>query len=291
MYLKNREDIVEFFIEPNSETIVQGESNFMTAQIVGGLIQSDYNRLLKKLENTNAEISKLVSENIIYKKNQNTEGLQRNEVRWEIIKKGRDSIENQFTKENPSSFVSYNLAKRRASQIDESFELFFNSLDKEFRESLDGKEIEARLAKAKKFFIGQPITNFIQMDYLGNDFSLSSLKGKYVLIDFWASWCAPCRRENPNLVKAYQQFKNKNFEIIGVSLDKDKAKWLEAINKDGLTWLHVSDLKGWKNEVAKLYDIGFVPQNILIDPKGIIVAKNISGVKLDMKLVEILGTN
>ena len=217
LYLKNREDLVELFIEPNSEIFVQGEGNFKTAKIEGGLIQSDYNRLQKKLENVNAETTQLVSENKTYKNEQNTEGLRRNEIRWEIIKKCRDSIENQFTKENPSSFVSYNLAKRRASRIDESFEPFFNLLDK--------------------------------------------------------------------------KFKDENFEIIGVSLDKNRVQWLEAIQKDGLTWLHVSDLKGWKNEVAKLYDVSFIPQNILINPQGIIIAKNITGVELEMKLVKILGTN
>jgi peroxiredoxin len=291
LYIKNHEDVVELFIEPNTETVVRGKENFATSKIEGGLIQSEYNGLLKKLEKVNAAIAQLVVENKTYKKEQNTEGLKRNEFRWELIRKDRDSIENQFTKENPSSFVSYNLAKSRVYHIDESFEPFFNLLDKKFRESPDGKEIEERLSKAKKFFIGQPTPNFTQKDSLGNDFSLTSHKGKYVLIDFWASWCSPCRQENPNLVKAYQQFKAKNFEIIGVSLDKNKAKWLDAIKKDSLSWLHVSDLKGWKNEVAKLYEVRFIPQNILIDPNGIIIAKNITGVKLDMKLGEILGVD
>jgi thiol-disulfide isomerase/thioredoxin len=291
LYLKNHEDVVALFIEPNTETVVRGKENFATSKIEGGLIQSDYNGLQKKLEKVNVEIAQLIVENKTYKKEQNTEGLKRNELRWELIRKDRDSIENQFTKENPSSFVSYNLAKNRVYEIDESFEPFFNLLDKKFRESPEGKEIEERLKKAKKFFIGQPITNFIQKDSLGNDFSLASLRGKYVLIDFWASWCGPCRQENPNLVKAYQQFKAKNFEIIGVSLDRNKLKWLEAVKKDGLSWSHVSDLKGWKNEVAKLYEVRFVPQNILIDPKGIIIAKNITGVKLDIKLGEILGAD
>jgi peroxiredoxin len=122
----------------------------------------------------------------------------------------------------------------------------------------------------------------------GEPLSLSSLKGKYVLIDFWASWCRPCRRENPNVVKVYNQYKDKGFEILGVSLDKNASSWNNAIAADGLTWKHVSDLKGWQSSAASLYSVSSIPQTILLDKDGKIIAKNLRGAELEKKLASIL---
>ena len=122
----------------------------------------------------------------------------------------------------------------------------------------------------------------------GKPFSLSSTRGKLILVDFWASWCGPCRRENPNVVKAYSKFHAKGFDVFGVSLDKDKDKWLEAIKKDNLTWNHVSDLKGWGNQAAKLYGIRAIPSNLLLDKQGKILAKNLRGEDLIKKLTEVI---
>jgi thiol-disulfide isomerase/thioredoxin len=110
-----------------------------------------------------------------------------------------------------------------------------------------------------------------------------------VLVDFWASWCGPCRAENPNVVKAYNRFKDKNFTILGISLDDSRDKWVRAIEKDQLTWQQVSDLKGWQNEVAKLYGIRAIPQNYLLDPKGKIIGKNLRGEALEKRLEELMG--
>jgi thiol-disulfide isomerase/thioredoxin len=137
--------------------------------------------------------------------------------------------------------------------------------------------------------IGSDAVNFEQADTSGAMVSLASFKGKYVLVDFWASWCGPCRMENPNLVRSFTQYKNKNFTVLGVSLDRAKDAWIQAIYKDGLTWTHVSDLKFWNNEVAKMYRISSIPQNFLIDPAGKIIAKNLRGEDLNLKLAEIFN--
>ena len=125
-------------------------------------------------------------------------------------------------------------------------------------------------------------------DTSGNNFALSSLKGKYVLVDFWASWCGPCREENPNVVKAYNKFKGKNFTILGVSFDKDKQLWANAINQDKLTWQHISDLKGWSSGVANAYGIESIPYNVLLDPEGKIIGVSLTGITLEKKLAEVL---
>ncbi len=134
--------------------------------------------------------------------------------------------------------------------------------------------------------IGTVLPEFKQNDVNGKSVSLSSFRGKYVLVDFWASWCGPCRAENPNVVKTYNAFKNKNFTVLGVSLDQDKAKWLEAIKKDGLTWTHVSDLKYWNNAVAVQFGIQSIPANFLLDPNGVVIGKDLRGEDLSRILTE-----
>jgi peroxiredoxin len=149
---------------------------------------------------------------------------------------------------------------------------------------------EEQLAKdAKgKAAIGKPAPDFSLPNRSGKSVSLSSLKGKYVVIDFWASWCGPCRAESPNMVKLYKKFKGKEFEILGVSLDGSEDAWNGAIDKDGLTWLHVSDLMQWNSPVVALYGIDGIPATVIIDPQGLIVAKNLRGEELMAKLDELL---
>jgi peroxiredoxin len=143
-------------------------------------------------------------------------------------------------------------------------------------------------AQPEKPVVGKMAPNFTMNDTEGNPVSLSQYKGQYVLVDFWASWCGPCRGENPNVVAAYKKYKNKNFTVLGVSLDEDKDAWMKAIQKDGLTWKHISDLKGWQSAVVPVYGIEGIPYNVLLDPEGKILATELRDKDLDAFLSKTL---
>ena len=159
------------------------------------------------------------------------------------------------------------------------------------RNSMEAEIKRANAETPKPSWIGRQAPEISLPDTKGRTVKLSSFRGKFVLVDFWASWCGPCRRENPNVVQAFNQFKNKNFTILGVSLDRpgQKENWIKAIQEDNLTWTHISDLKFWQSEVVPLYQVGSIPFNVLVDPDGKVVAENLRGNALEQKLHEVLN--
>ncbi|WP_073288446.1 TlpA disulfide reductase family protein [Hymenobacter psychrotolerans] len=195
-----------------------------------------------------------------------------------------------LVKQNPKSVVSAFVVANLINP-EEQFG-FADSMATQFKTTLpDSRYTRALVAKIEPMratAVGSaaPEINLAAPD--GKAVALSSLRGKYVLIDFWASWCGPCRRENPNVVKAYNKYKGKGFEIYGVSFDQDRDKWLKAIQADGLTWKHVSDLKGWESAAGQTYSIKSIPASILLDPQGRIIGKNLRGEALEAKLASVL---
>lgn len=169
------------------------------------------------------------------------------------------------------------------------FPYFAKQFIAEFKEEMPQAcaDLQKQVDAMQAFIIGGTAPDFAQQTPEGKDLKLSALRGKVVLIDFWASWCGPCRRENPNVVRVYNQYKDKGFEILGVSLDSAKDRWVQAIEQDGLTWMHVSDLKGWQNEVAQVYGVRAIPQTVLLDAEGKIIARNLRGPSLEEKLAEL----
>ncbi|GHT10696.1 thiol:disulfide interchange protein [Bacteroidia bacterium] len=200
-----------------------------------------------------------------------------------------------FVKKHPNSFLSLSqlLTTALGYYPDGSeAEALFSSLSPELKNSKTGKDYEKKIEAWKATSVGAIAPEFTQNDQNGEPVKLSDFRGKYLLIDFWASWCGPCRQENPNVVKAYTAYNDKGFTILGISLDdeakKGKENWLKAIEADNLTWAHVSDLKYWNNEVAKQYGINAIPANFLLDPTGKIIGRNLRGDALTAKLAEYL---
>lgn len=184
----------------------------------------------------------------------------------------------------PLAVIRYN---QIADDVNKTEELY-NILDSSLKVTAMGQYIAQLIMEGKMNGAGTLLADFSQPDTAGVPVSLSSLRGNYVLVDFWASWCGPCRQENPNLVAAYNKYKSKKFTVLGVSLDKAKQAWVDAIAMDGLTWTHVSDLQGWQNTVAQQFQIYSIPQNFLIDPNGKVIGKNLRGAALERKLAKVL---
>ncbi|MEI8111510.1 MAG: TlpA disulfide reductase family protein [Chitinophagia bacterium] len=283
-------DVITLFLSASPIT-VQSVDSFSNATISGSPAHADYQILTQLLKPISQQMDNLFKQ---------YEAAGEDAEKKKLIEASADSIDllqknvyADFVRKQPASPIAVYCVNVFAGwdinpdQVAPIFEL----LPAVSKETYSGKNLGDRIAIARKTAIGNIAPEFTQNDTLGKPVALSSFRGKYVLVDFWASWCGPCRRENPQVVKAFQQFKGKGFTILGVSLDQPGAKdrWMDAIHKDGLTWTHVSDLKYWENEVAKQYGIRAIPQNLLLDPGGKIVAKNLNGETLTKKLEELLN--
>ncbi len=280
-------DYTELFLEPGKITI-STSGKLEDAVIKGGPGQTDFIALQKRLKEDNDKVA-LIMDSMAKGFGRTDEIVRRFQKAYHDIYADMRVKKAAFVADYPDSYLSLDLVKEQSAIIDyEKFGPLFYTLSERLRKTASAKAMEARLEIAKKTAIGQPAMDFVLNDTSGIPISLSSLKGKYVLVDFWASWCGPCRQENPYLVKAYEKFGNRGFQIMGVSIDSQKAPWLKAIREDGLKWLHASDLKGGKGEVARMYDIRAVPQNFLVDPNGVIIAKNLRSQQLEEKLNDIL---
>jgi peroxiredoxin len=287
-------DVVVVYLEKGDISLAAKDS--VKNAVFTGSKLNDENKAYKALTaESDKEIAMLNAEYLSApddKKNDQDfkDGLQ---ARYNKIAETKQTLQQQFIKQYPGSYISLLvLMEQSGHDIDvPTVEPVYKSLSANVRSTAAGVEFAQAIDAARATSVGAMAPVFTQNDVNDKPVSLTDFHGKYVLVDFWASWCGPCRGENPNVVKAYNQYKDKNFTVLGVSLDRPGKKddWLAAIKADGLEWTQVSDLKFWDNDVAKLYGIKSIPQNYLLDPTGKIIGKNLRGDDLNKKLAELFN--
>ncbi len=281
---------VSFFIEPSDIKIQFHIDSLRNPIVEGSLSDKEYRQYEQKVsDNNSAQIGLYTQYQEAARVNDTAKvAALEKELNGMDAKLKADLI--TFIKDNPKSYVSPYIAMRHAYELDlEELKEIESSLDSKIKESSFTKMINERITILESVAVGKTAPDFTMNDTEGNPFTLSSTRGKVVLVDFWASWCAPCRRENPNVVAAYKEYKDKGFEIVGVSLDRDDVSWKGAIEADKLTWIHVSDLQYWSNAVSKQYGIMSIPSNVLLDKNGVIIARDLQGEELTKKLAEVFA--
>ncbi|TPG67273.1 TlpA disulfide reductase family protein [Hymenobacter nivis] len=276
---------LRLFLEPTPIVITSPDS-MQNARVTGGPVVADYQRLqaaLKPVYDKREAVGARIH---------SAEVAARMQGQFDALNKEEQQVQQDFIKANPNSWVSlYALTGSMRAVPQYAVEgPLYEALSPALKNSPDGRRYGAMMQGLKAVAIGAQAPNFSQKTPDGKLVSLADYRGKYVLVDFWASWCKPCRQENPAVIKIYEAYKGRNFDILGVSLDSEegRAKWLKAIQDDYLPWTNVSDLRGTENAAAQTYQVNAVPQNFLIDPNGKIVATNLRGEELQAALAKFL---
>ena len=280
---------LQLFLDEGSITVI-AKGKLADAEVKGGSFTNEYVKYQQ-------QVRPLKQLELLLGKTYYQYGLEKNEAVTNKLMPMYEQLgmvllaeQEKFIRQNPSSPVSlFFVTEALGFDMDAAkAEPLFLLLSPELQNSVKGKEIQEQITIGKKSMVGTVAENFTQPDSDGKPVTLQSLRGKYVLVDFWASWCGPCRAESPNLVKAYGQYRASNFEILSITLDQSKDKWLKAVKEDAYTWPQVGDLKGWENAAARQFGVMGIPFNFLLDPNGVIIARNLRGDALDEKLKEIL---
>ncbi|MGN6421201.1 MAG: redoxin domain-containing protein [Pseudobacter sp.] len=286
-------DIITLYLDGHPITVISKDA-VKRATVKGSLLNKQYSNLLAALQPFNQRLMALSEANDRYaaERGDAKDTMPGLAEKRAAVANEKKAVIKKFIAENPGSYLSLEMMPVAVSwpyQLEE-LEPAFNALTEAVRNTPSGKKMAEHILKMKTIGVGSLAPDFVQNDTGGVPVKLSSFRGKYVLIDFWASWCVPCRADNHGLVKLFSQYKDKNFTVLGVSLDRpgDREKWLKAIIDDGLVWTNVSDLAYWKNSAAQLYGVKSIPQNYLVDPSGMIIAQNLHGNELDEKLKELL---
>ncbi|MGD0342750.1 MAG: TlpA disulfide reductase family protein, partial [Bacteroidales bacterium] len=291
---KNKRAGLQFFLE-NADIVITGHIdslNIENTKIAGSKTQAEYKAFVDSAKPLNEKNRALNEEYKVADAAGNKAKMSEIEKKGEDIYNEQTAQKKEFVKSHPDSYFTPTLLGNLSYELEASeIESFINALDTNVAKVPIITDLKKRVAVMKTVAIGQKAPDFTMNDVNDKPVALSSKigKSKLLLVDFWASWCAPCRGENPNVVKVWKEFNKKGFDVFGVSLDQKKEDWLKAIADDKLTWTHVSDLQYWSNAAAKLYAVYSIPANFLLDDKGTIIVKNLRGDALTSKVKELLG--
>ncbi len=288
------DNYVELYIEPGMITLTDATDSLSKAKITGTKnndANEEYKQLMLPLDKRDEELE-VRDTSATEAQKSSIAFLKELQLQNKKLEDEEKAAQRQFVLTHSWALVSLDVIYYYAYYSPyEEVKALYDGLSPEVKNSAHGLEYAGELEKMETVSTGKLAPDFTLPDTNGHNISLSSFKGKYVLVDFWASWCPLCRQANPDMVKVYNQFKGKNFTILGVSLDKsgDRATWMKAISHDNLTWTQVSELQFWQSKVVKLYHLTALPQNFLIDPDGRIIARELTGEELTTRLSGLLG--
>lgn len=287
--LNEQDYFAQFFLDNSKMVVVANKDSLRGTKITGSPTQDVFQIYISEMERLNKEVMALQGKYQNAMSTGNTGEAEKAKIDYQAMIDNNKVYTKNFIKEHPNSVVSpFIVLSQMAEQLtDAELEAITSSFAPEIAGSEYVVKLNEMVTEKRKTGIGAIAPDFTMNNTEDQPVQLSSLRGKIVLVDFWASWCGPCRQENPNVVNLYNQYHDKGFEIIGVSLDRTKEDWIKGIKDDNLSWIHVSDLQYWQNSAARLYGVNSIPQSYLLDKDGVIIGKGLRGESLANKLKEL----
>lgn len=288
--LEGQPGFITLFVEPGQVNLKANVENLNEPRVSGSESQYIYESFLEISKEFDEKLKEIYSRYLEAEKTGDEDYMNDLDAYYNQVEADKKEHIVNFIKANAHSSAAAFITLRNIYMLNlNDLNDIVDVIDPALSESQYVVDLNNRVEKLRNVQVGMPAPDFVMNDTLGNPVALSSFFGNYLFVDFWASWCGPCRRANPDKVAAFKKYHDNGLDFVGVSLDTDRERWIKAIHDDGLTWNHVSDLAGWNNEAANLYAVSSIPSNVLLDPQGIIIARNLKGKDIEKKLQEVFA--